>query len=258
MDFLLFGYDQGVTGSLLTLQSFNKHFPTINPQAPGISLAEGSKRATDQGITVASYNLGCFAGKRTCVQVWEADFKGAVACIWLGNLLGRKKTILLGALIFILGGGLQTGAQNLGYLYAGRAIAGLGVGFLVMIIPLYQAELAHPDIRGRVTALQQFMLGVGALVASWVSYATYTYFPDSSSHQWRVSLGIQVIPAGFLAMLIMFFPESPRYVRECWWAVSAIANNDQVAHRSWPCRGRAPNARKAAFSRRYFELLGCR
>lgn len=90
------------------------------------------------------------------------------------------------------------------------AIAGIGVGFLVMIVPLYQAELAHPDIRGRVTALQQFMLGVGALVASWVSYATYTYIPASSSNQWRVSLGIQIIPAGFLALLIMFFPESPR------------------------------------------------
>lgn len=39
-----------------------------------------------------------------------------------------------------------------------------------MIIPLYQAELAHPDIRGRITALQQFMLGVGALAAAWISY----------------------------------------------------------------------------------------
>jgi MFS family permease len=79
-----------------------------------------------------------------------------------------------------------------------------------MIVPLYQAELAHPDIRGRVTALQQFMLGMGALVASWVSYATYTYIPASSTNQWRVSLGIQIVPAGILALLIMLFPESPR------------------------------------------------
>jgi hypothetical protein len=44
------------------------------------------------------------------------------------------------------------------------------VGFLVMIVPLYQAELAHPSIRGTITALQQFMLGIGALVAGWASY----------------------------------------------------------------------------------------
>ena len=44
---------------------------------------------------------------------------------------------------------------------------------MVMIIPIYQAELCHPDIRGTVTALQQFMLGVGALAAAWISYGTF-------------------------------------------------------------------------------------
>jgi hypothetical protein len=47
------------------------------------------------------------------------------------------------------------------------------VGQMVMIIPVYQAELCHPDIRGTVTALQQFMLGVGALIAAWTSYGTF-------------------------------------------------------------------------------------
>ena len=59
----------------------------------------------------------------------------------------------------------QAAAQNIDYFYAGRVIAGLGVGFLVMIVPLYQAEIAHPLIRGRITGLQQFMLGIGAAVA---------------------------------------------------------------------------------------------
>ncbi|WPH03307.1 putative major facilitator, sugar transporter, major facilitator superfamily [Acrodontium crateriforme] len=154
--------------------------------------------ANETGAVVSVFTGGAFFG---------AMFGGPA-----GDYLGRRKTILLGALVFILGGGLQAGAQSLSYLYAGRGIAGIGVGFLVMIIPLYQAELAHPDIRGRVTALQQFMLGVGAFVASWVAYATYTGFPASSSKQWRVSLGIQIIPAGVLALLILFFPESPRWL----------------------------------------------
>lgn len=83
------------------------------------------------------------------------------------------------------------------------------VGFLVMIVPLYQAELAHPSIRGRVTALQQFMLGIGSLVASWTTYGTNKNFADTDSRQWRIALGIQIIPAGILALLIMLFPESP-------------------------------------------------
>lgn len=82
---------------------------------------------------------------------------------------------MVGAIVFCLGGGLQTGAQSVDYLYAGRVIAGLGVGILVMIIPPYQAEIVHPSIRGRVTGLQQFMLGIGATVASmYVSAALPT------------------------------------------------------------------------------------
>ena len=129
---------------------------------------------------------------------------------------------MAGAIIFLLGGALQTGAQNLGYLYAGRAIAGFGVGFLVMIVPLYQAELAHPSIRGRVTALQQFMLGIGALVASWVAWAAWK-FPDNDSRQWRLPLGIQLIPAGFLALLILLFPESPRWLLDHGRSDEALA-----------------------------------
>jgi MFS family permease len=81
------------------------------------------------------------------------------------------------------------------------------VGFLTMMIPLYQAEICHPKIRGRVTALQQFMLGVGALCASWISYGTYVNFSGDNDAQWQLPLGIQLVPAVFLGLLIMFFPE---------------------------------------------------
>lgn len=88
----------------------------------------------------------------------------------------------------------------------------LSVGFLVMIVPVYQGELCHPDIRGRVTALQQFMLGIGALVATAIGYGTYTGIGDDNSGQWRIPLGIQNLPAVILAALILFFPESPRWL----------------------------------------------
>ncbi|SPO06333.1 related to sugar transport protein STP1 [Cephalotrichum gorgonifer] len=182
-----YGYDLGVIAQAIASPSFKAKFGA-NP---------------DQiGAIVSVFTGGAFFG---------AFLAGPV-----GDKLGRKMTILIGAIIFLLGGSLQTGAMSINYMYAGRALAGAGVGFLTMIIPLYQAELCHPSIRGRVTALQQFMLGIGALAAAWISYGSYVGFAPTDDKQWRVSLGIQVVPAAILAALILFFPESPRWL---------IANN---------------------------------
>lgn len=119
-----------------------------------------TNRHSCSGVVVALFTGGAFFG---------SAFAGPV-----GDYLGRRWTIFLGALIFIVGGAFQTAAQNINWLYGGRTIAGLGVGFLVMIIPIYQGEIAHPSIRGRVTALQQFMLGIGSFVAGWLSYGTFS------------------------------------------------------------------------------------
>ena len=87
----LFGYDLGVIAEAVASENFiNKFNPTTS----------------QTGAVVSVFTGGAFVG---------AGLAGPA-----GDWLGRKKTILLGALIFILGGGLQTGAQNLSYLYAGR------------------------------------------------------------------------------------------------------------------------------------------
>lgn len=79
-----------------------------------------------------------------------------------------------------------------------------------MLAPLYQAEIAHPSIRGRLTTLQQFFLGIGAFVASWVGYGCFTGLHTNA--QWRLPLGLQILPSVPLAVFIMFFPESPRWL----------------------------------------------
>lgn len=180
---ILYGYDLGVIAGVVASPDFESRFNPTEAQ---------------KGAVVSVFTGGAFFG---------AAFAGPA-----GDYLGRRLTILTGSVIFLLGGALQSAAQNVEYLYAGRVIAGIGVGFLVMIIPLYQAEIAHPSIRGSVTALQQFMLGIGALVASWTTFGTNENFADDDSMQWRLSLGIQCIPAVVLALLIMLFPESPRWL----------------------------------------------
>jgi MFS family permease len=78
------------------------------------------------------------------------------------DTIGRRRSIILGCLVFFVGGSLQTSAQHLGSMLAGRFVAGVGIGMLTMLAPLYQSEIAHPSVRGRLTSLQQFFLGVSA------------------------------------------------------------------------------------------------
>lgn len=154
-----------------------------------------SPDTSTEGLVVSMFTAGAFFG--------------AGAAGPLGDRLGRRGTIVTGALFFLLGGGLQTGARDIHMMWVGRLISGLGVGALCMIVPLYQAELAHPSIRGTVTALQQLMIGIGAFVATWVGWGCYTQLTTTSA-QWRIPLAIQNIPAIILAALTFLFPESPR------------------------------------------------
>jgi MFS family permease len=143
-DFALFGYDQvpviinaghlrrlipsqGVLGGLLTLPSFLKFFPQVdvNHPPPGWT---ASKTSNVQGITVGGYTLGCFFG--------------AVATIWLGNLLGRRKTIFVGSSIMVVGAALQCSAFSKKPL----GIISTGYGFEVAVgfsSPMFCIALAH-------------------------------------------------------------------------------------------------------------------
>ncbi|ETS73341.1 hypothetical protein PFICI_14946 [Pestalotiopsis fici W106-1] len=176
-----YGYDLGVIGGSVASSSF---------------IAQFHPEAKETGAIVALFTGG--------------GFFGAAAAGPIGDWLGRRVAIIIGAIIFCLGGALQVVGQTLAFFYAGRAIGGLGVGVLVMIVPIYQAEIAHPSIRGRVTGLQQLMLGIGAVLATWTVYGTNLHY--STSEQWRIPLGLQIIPAGILGLMILLFPESPRWL----------------------------------------------
>lgn len=155
-DFLLFGYDQGVTGNLLTLESFTRHFPLINPNAPSIANNQHAKdqRTTYQGITVGSYNLGCFCG--------------AVACIWLGNMLGRRKTIFLGTCIMVVGAILQASSFSLAQLIIGRIVTGFGNGLNTSTVPTWQSECSRSNRRGQLVMIEGALITCGVMVAYWV------------------------------------------------------------------------------------------
>ncbi|THU88548.1 general substrate transporter [Dendrothele bispora CBS 962.96] len=184
---IIFGYDLGVIAGVLAADDF-KH--VMGPRFDNPSLL---------GLITSIFVLGCFFGMIPVAYV--ADF------------FGRRKTIQFGALIYIFGGALQTGARNMDYMLVGRFFAGFGVGIMSDLAPLYQAEIAHPSIRGRLITLQQFMLGIGAFCASWVTYGCSAGLKGTQA-EWRIPLGIQLMPALPLISFILFLPESPRWLAE--------------------------------------------
>lgn len=82
--------------------------------------------------------------------------------------------MMMAVALFTLGSALQSGAQNEGFIFGGRFIAGLAVGMLSHVVPMYQSEIAPPEIRGALVSLQQFSITVGILVSFWVCPIMFT------------------------------------------------------------------------------------
>ncbi|KAH0444628.1 hypothetical protein CcaCcLH18_00286 [Colletotrichum camelliae] len=213
---LLFGYDQGVVSGVMTMESFAATFPRI------------AIDSTFKGWFVSTLLL--FA--------WFGSLINGPLADWLG----RKGSMQLAVVIFILGAAFQTAASEVPLLFAGRAIAGLAVGMLTMIVPMYISELSVPEIRGTLVVLQQLSITLGILVSYWLEYGTqyiggtrcapdiaytggtpelptfdprYDVGPDGctgqSSASWRVPFGLQIFPALVKGIGMVFFPESPRF-----------------------------------------------
>ena len=199
MDFLLFGYDQGVTGGLLTLQSFTKYFPSINTNADhmiGWTQSEKNNQSTRQGIVVAAYNLGCFAG--------------SIPTIWIGNLLGRRKAIFLGSFIMCIGALLQCTSYDLAQLIVGRLVTGFGNGINTSTVPTWQSECCKSHRRGQMVMIEGAMITCGITISYWIDFGLL--FADPNEVSWRFPLAFQIFFAAVILAFVMFLPESPRWL----------------------------------------------
>ncbi|KAJ5086772.1 hypothetical protein NUU61_008079 [Penicillium alfredii] len=199
LDFLLFGYDQGVMGGLLTLNSFVTTFPEIDTTKAAkahISAAEASYRSTVQGITTASYNLGCFFG--------------ALFCIWVGNYLGRRKTIFTGSIIMVIGATLQSCAYSLPHLIVGRIVTGIGNGMNTSTVPVWQSECSKSHHRGKLVMLEGSLIAGGITISYWIDLGFS--FLDPSSVAWRFPIAFQNLFALIIMLTVLPLPESPRWL----------------------------------------------
>jgi sugar porter (SP) family MFS transporter len=127
--------------------------------------------------------------------------------------LGRRWTVIISDAIFTIGAVLCTVATNqLGLVYAGRLLTGLGVGGIAAVCPIYIAEISPPAIRGRLTGFFESSYQIGAVIGFWINYGIVHNIDPSSSTAWRIPMGVQLIPAGLLALGIPFLRESPTWL----------------------------------------------
>lgn len=179
---LLFGYDTGVINGALV---FFKD---------ALQLTE-----TQVGWAVGSALLGCLAG-------------AAVAGI-LSRELGRKKSLIISALLFIISALGSAYAWDLTSLASFRIIGGLGIGVASMLSPMYISEISPKEKRGAMVSMNQMAIVSGFLIVFLVNY----WVGQGKSFEWNVETGwrlmfaMELIPAGLFFLLLFWVPESPRW-----------------------------------------------
>lgn len=118
--------------------------------------------------------------------------------------------MLLADIAFILGAVFQAWSSSVWGLILGRAIVGTAVGAGSFVAPLYIAELAPAPFRGRLVVLNNCFVTAGQVVAYIVGWAFVQYGPEATAWRWMVGVG--AIPAGVQILVMLFMPETPRWL----------------------------------------------
>ncbi|KAK3439247.1 hypothetical protein EUGRSUZ_C03362 [Eucalyptus grandis] len=134
---------------------------------------------------------------------------GSLASGWTSDWIGRRYTIVLAASMFLIGALLMGLAPSFTFLMAGRVVAGIGVGYALMIAPVYAAEISPAMTRGFLSSLPEVFINVGILLGYVSNYALSGLPVDIS---WRLMLGLAGVPAIAIGAGVMTMPESPRWL----------------------------------------------
>jgi sugar porter (SP) family MFS transporter len=172
---ILYGFDMGVIAAALIYVRDSFHLSTVM-----------------QEVLVIAVLVGVMIG---------ALIGGTVA-----DRIGRRKTLIWGAALFILGSILAPLSPNVYVLFIARGLLGIAVGFTSVTAPVYVSELAPPQSRGMLIGLYQFALTLGIALADLVGY----WF--AASQGWRWMFGFGLVPAVLFLFMVLTVPESPRWL----------------------------------------------
>ncbi|XP_057782942.1 polyol transporter 5-like [Salvia miltiorrhiza] len=178
MTSILLGYDIGVmSGAILYIQK-------------DLDISDNQKQVV-MGILNVYSLLGSAAAGRT------------------SDWIGRRYTIVFAGAIFFVGALLMGFATTYAFLMVGRFVAGVGVGYALMIAPVYTAEVSPAASRGFLTSFPEVFINFGILLG-YVSNFGFSKLPQNLG--WRFMLGVGAVPSVFIALGVLAMPESPRWL----------------------------------------------
>ncbi|CAI7610004.1 uncharacterized protein N7487_012313 [Penicillium crustosum] len=192
--FTCYGYNMGVTGGLLTLDAFNSQFPrmdTIHTHG-----AQNKENSQMQGTVIALYTVG--------------GIFGALSCIYLGDLWGRRKVIFITNFVSIIGAILMAASFDFAQFIVARLVLGLGIGGYVATVPVWQSEISPAHKRGSNVVTDGIFVGIGVTLALWIDLGFY--FVKGNSVSWRFPLAFQIVMPVITMVFITMLPESPRWL----------------------------------------------
>ncbi|MDH2298392.1 sugar porter family MFS transporter [Cobetia sp. 29-18-1] len=180
---LLFGYDTGVISG------------AIGPITDYFQLAPAEK-----GWAVSSVVIGCIGG--------------AICAGWVSIRFGRRMAFLIAAILFFLSAIGSATATDFTVYSIWRVIGGMAVGLASVVAPMYISEMSPGHLRGRTVSLFQQSIVFGQMVVFFVNYFIAKGMAEAwiIEHGWRWMLGSEALPALLFAILLMFIPESPRWL----------------------------------------------
>ncbi|EEQ91354.1 hypothetical protein RJZ56_007008 [Blastomyces dermatitidis] len=187
----VFGYDTGQISGVLEMDDFLRRF--------------GERNASGDGYHFSNVRAGLIVGLLSI-----GTLMGALGAAPIADRVGRKWSMSGWCLILSVGIIVQLTSESPKWyqVVIGRWIAGLGVGALSLLVPLYQGESAPRHIRGAMISCYQLFITLGIFVANCINFGTES---RNDSGSWRITIGITFIWILILGIGISFFPDSPRY-----------------------------------------------
>lgn len=188
---VLFGYDTGTISGIMAMPYWRNEFST------------GFR-------TKGELNINASQTSEVVSILSAGTFFGALGAAVIADRIGRRWSLIFSAaIVFNLGVILQTASTKLPMFVAGRFFAGLGVGLVSALVPLYQSETAPKWIRGLIVGSYQLSITIGILLAAIINNATKG---RNDTGSYRIPIAVQFAWSLILTIGMFILPETPRHL----------------------------------------------